>query len=373
MSSDRRYALNAICPYFTMFPLEYPMRVLAPARLRTFKKPVVCDPYCGRGTTVFAARLRGIRAYGMDVAPVAVAIARAKLSATNAHDVMSLVVELLVECPIAPIPTGIFWNLAFHEETLAVICRIRRALLNRRSSDPVAMLRAVMLGAMHGPQPKTKEQGSYFSNQMPRTFSAKPDYAVRYWKRMRMRPQRIDVRAVVRKRLERVLAHHLAPALTTPVDIKCSDSRFAGAYNRLDHKITHVVTSPPYYGLRTYSQDQWLREWFLGGSESVDYSVQPGLNHGSAELFAKSLARVWNNVANHASERIQLYIRFGGIRSRRTSAEAILRTSLEHSKYQWRIITRRAAATAEHGKRQAVQMTATNDPIEESDYVVGLR
>ena len=30
MSADSRYALNAICPYFTMFPLEYPMRVLDP-------------------------------------------------------------------------------------------------------------------------------------------------------------------------------------------------------------------------------------------------------------------------------------------------------------------------------------------------------
>src|SRR5579864_8444361 len=108
MSFDSRYALNAICPYFTMFPLEYPMRVLHPASLRTFKKPIVCDPYCGRGTTIFAARLRGLPAFGMDVAPVAVAIARAKLAATDTEDVMTLVDDLLAERRTTDVPTGEF-------------------------------------------------------------------------------------------------------------------------------------------------------------------------------------------------------------------------------------------------------------------------
>ena len=33
MSYEPRYALNAICPYFTMFPLEYPMRAFASAAI----------------------------------------------------------------------------------------------------------------------------------------------------------------------------------------------------------------------------------------------------------------------------------------------------------------------------------------------------
>ena len=28
LSADARHALNAICPYFTMFPLEFPMRIM---------------------------------------------------------------------------------------------------------------------------------------------------------------------------------------------------------------------------------------------------------------------------------------------------------------------------------------------------------
>ena len=44
-------ALNGICPYFTMFPLEFPLGVL----LRHAKRgEAVLDPFAGRGTTLYA-------------------------------------------------------------------------------------------------------------------------------------------------------------------------------------------------------------------------------------------------------------------------------------------------------------------------------
>jgi len=76
LAYEPRNALNAICPYFTMFPLEYPLRVL---RAHRRGQPIVMDPFCGRGTTLFAARQLGLGARGIDSSPVAVAIARAKL------------------------------------------------------------------------------------------------------------------------------------------------------------------------------------------------------------------------------------------------------------------------------------------------------
>ena len=59
-----------------------------------------------------------------------------------------------------------------------------------------------------------------------------------------------------------------------------------------------VITSPPYYGMRTYIPDQWLRNWFMGGIESVDYSCVGQVVHSSAESFATDLRIVWTNVAN---------------------------------------------------------------------------
>lgn len=71
------HRLNTICPYYTMYPLQFPLRVLRDAQ----PKKWVLDPFCGRGTTNFAARLLGMNTVGFDTSPIAVAIASAKLLA----------------------------------------------------------------------------------------------------------------------------------------------------------------------------------------------------------------------------------------------------------------------------------------------------
>jgi hypothetical protein len=372
MSVEPRYALNAICPYFTMFPLEYPMRALSPTRLKRFRSPVVYDPYCGRGTTIFAARLRGIRAFGSDIEPVAVAIARAKLANATLEEVLSLYDRLAADDRECDIPEGPFWKWAYDEDVLKTICNIRLRLRNSRS-HAACILRAVMLGALHGPRAKTLQGSSYFSNQMPRTFASKPEYSIRFWKERRLHAPVVNVRNIVKKRVERVIQSRLPPAKTTPADIRCSDSRTADALVRLERKITHVVTSPPYYGLRTYAQDQWLRGWFLGKDPTIDYKSDPGLNHGSPELFAKSLAKVWNQIGQRAAERIELYVRFGAISSRHFSPQEILSESLSKSGYEWFIQSRHNARSASEGKRQAIQMSATDGSIDESDYFIRMR
>jgi hypothetical protein len=59
-----------------------------------------------------------------------------------------------------------------------------------------------------------------------------------------------------------------------------------------------VVTSPPYYGMRTYLPDQWLRNWFLGGPSFVHYSSRTSdFEHSSPEYFTEQLNKVWNNTA----------------------------------------------------------------------------
>ena len=56
-----------------------------------------------------------------------------------------------------------------------------------------------------------------------------------------------------------------------------------------------IVTSPPYYGLRTYVSDQWLRNWFLGGADRVDYSL--GLAYMPGDRFFWNYCRVLSKSA----------------------------------------------------------------------------
>lgn len=69
-------SLNAVCPYYTMFPLEFPLRAL---QRRGRQNQWVLDPFCGRGTTTFAARLLGLPSVGLDSNGLAAALAAAKL------------------------------------------------------------------------------------------------------------------------------------------------------------------------------------------------------------------------------------------------------------------------------------------------------
>lgn len=76
--------LNAVCPYYAMFPLALPLQVLANALPEEWG----LDPFCGRGTTLYAARLLGLPAVGIDINPVTAALAEAKL-ATATHPTRS--------------------------------------------------------------------------------------------------------------------------------------------------------------------------------------------------------------------------------------------------------------------------------------------
>src|SRR2546423_1196479 len=78
-------ALNAVCPYYTMYPLDFPLRIL---REYGNENDWVLDPFCGRGTTGYAARLCGMPSCGYDTSPVAVAVAKAKLVNTSADAVV---------------------------------------------------------------------------------------------------------------------------------------------------------------------------------------------------------------------------------------------------------------------------------------------
>lgn len=191
-------ALNAVCPYYTMYPLEFPLNVLERHGQRG---EWVLDPFCGRGTTNFAARLLGMPSFGIDSSPVAAALAQAKLVYATPGRVVASARAILNEGSPSPVPSGEFWKWAYHADTLADLCCLRDALLKACSTDSRLLLRAILLGALHGPQPKG--QPSYFSNQAPRTFAPKPRYAVNFWRARNLRPKKVDVLKLVRTRARR--------------------------------------------------------------------------------------------------------------------------------------------------------------------------
>ena len=346
MSND---ALNAVCPYYTMYPLDFPLRVLNQYGKRG---EWVIDPFCGRGTTNFAARLLEMPSFGVDSSPVAAALAKAKLASADAGRVVASARRIL-GASVTPreLPTGAFWDLAYHERTLVQLCQLREALLADCSSPTRILLRAIILGALHGPRPKRSV--SHFSNQSPRTFAPKPAYAVKFWRKHRMVPTDVDVVAIITARARRYLTS--AP-LSVEGMVRRADSRDPNAFANFP-AARLVVTSPPYYGMRTYLPDQWLRLWFLGGPDRVQYrQSEDQLTHSGATHFAGELNRVWTNVARHTIKNARLIIRYGGIHDREAKPMDVLRASLAGS--GWKMVTARAVPDSDTGRRQVRQFQA---------------
>jgi len=356
--------LNGVCPYYTMFPLDFPLERLRTARPGEW----VIDPFCGRGSTNYAARLLGLPSVGIDSNPVAAAIAQAKLVVTTPERIVQVCRRILETTRTPRVPKGAFWQNCYHPTTLRQLCKLRKALRADCSSPTRQALRALLLGRLHGPRPKIAPP-SYLSNQMPRTYAAKPGYAVRFWRRDGMKPPEVDVLELVERKAARYFGA-LPPSVAGA--IICDDSTSAALTPMLKNA-QWVITSPPYYGMRTYLPDQWLRYWFVGGPAHVSYVAEGQLEHTSPDRFAEHLAATWKNVAQVCAEGARLVVRFGGIRDRNQNPREILWESLRLADCGWKITNVWPAGLATRGKRQAEQFLGKlKRPVAELDVYARL-
>ncbi|MBX6361864.1 MAG: DNA modification methylase [Acidobacterium ailaaui] len=345
-----------------MFPLDFPFNIL---KHRARSGDVVLDPFCGRGTTNFAARLLGLNSLGVDSSPVAAAITASKLVNPSVREILSEARTILADCVACDIPTGEFWGWAFHPTVLEALCKFRTAFLKDCSTAARIALRGIILGALHGPLGKVRP--SYFSNQCPRTYAPKPSYAIRFWQERGLVPQPVDVLAVIERRAKR----YYGVSLDAGGSVRLGDSRnlLALQPESSEVRFNWVITSPPYYGMCTYIPDQWLRSWFLGGMDTVEYVARDQLTHSSPEAFAADLRRVWQNVEQVCADDARMIIRFGGISARRADPLGIIKSSFGGT--NWRITTIREAGSAREGRRQADAFLRTRSkPVTEYDVWV---
>ena len=359
---SKQTSLNAICPYFTMFPLDVPLKLI---KRHADKNTQVLDPFCGRGTTNFAARMMGLSSIGVDVSPVATAIADSKIIDITPEAVVKEARHILTHFQADP-PEGEFWQWAFGKRALSDLSILRAGLMYQCTTPSQRMLRAIIMGALHGPL--TRKIPAYFSNQAPRTFAPKPAYSVRYWQQRGLYPREVDTINLVARRTHRYLAN-TPPA--TSSRIYTADGRKIDQLN-ITTRPGLFITSPPYYGMTTYIPDQWLRNWFIGGKPEVEYAQPCGsIKHDSPSKFVENIRDVWRAAANIAADNARLIFRFGGIYSRRVDPKTLAIESLHHS--GWKITAIRKAGTSYNGKRQAVQFGARGSGAVKMEYNIYAR
>lgn len=307
-----RNRLHALCPYFAMFPETFVAEHLATL---THEGDHVFDPFSGRGTTALQSLLMERHATAVDINPVAFCVTGAKVQAPDLHSVTEEINELSrnytaadrtrLNLEYSMLPP--FYHRAFHEDTLNQLLFLR-GILNWRHDSVHRFISAMTLGILHGEMGRSRR---YLSNQMPRTISPKPAYSLRYWEARNLWPEKKDVFRNLTQEATLRLSGDLPNLRGHAVlaDARESSRRLAS----LVGKVGAIITSPPYFNVTNFEEDQWLRLWFLGHEPRVTIrQISKDDRYENKQAYWSFLADVWHGLALLPRPGAVLVCRIGG-------------------------------------------------------------
>lgn len=246
-------------PYYAMFPVTFAKQVV---ETMSPEGGAVIDPFCGRGTAPFMALTSGRSSLGVDVNPVAWIFSEVKVSPEpNQDKLLSRLDELRDSIgPDDKEPENEFQKLAWSEDVLGFLNATRR-LLKWRHDITDRTLMAFILVNVHG------RASDGISNQMQKSRSMGPDYAIRWWKSRGMNPPEVDPFEYFCNRIRWRYMHGIVDERKEAEIIRGDSADVlknyqAGSFNLL-------FTSPPYFGITNYRQDNWIRLWMLGEGDAL--------------------------------------------------------------------------------------------------------
>jgi len=274
----------------------------------------ILDPFCGRGTLPFQALLMGRRAVGCDTNPVACCVSRAK---TNAPD-LSLVIARIDDLERKYTPrhynekaktSSAFFKLAYHSTTLRQLLYLRENLKHQDSAVD-CMIAALALGSLHGEALRSER---FLSNQMPHTISTKPEYSIRFWQRHGHTPPERDAFELLKR--QATFRYHTGRPNGRAIILQ-TDMREIPRRLKLHRPSSRcVITSPPYFDVTNYSEDQWLRLWFLGGEpKPIKTAYSRDDRHGNLDNYWALLADMWRVLGLALGPKSNVVIRLGARR-----------------------------------------------------------
>lgn len=246
--------LHTVAPYIGKMRPE-----IAGWAIETVSKPgdLVYDPFCGSGTVLLEAWLKGRDAVGTDLNPYACLISRAKLNPYIPHDVenvherleryASLVEKMMPSMKLDDIP---LWVKEFYNpETLIDLLAWVKVL--KLSKDDFAL--ACLLSLAH--------------HQRPGFLSYPSSHTVPYLRTKKFPPSEFPELYEYRPVLPRLVKKILRVYNSLPVlDFSLNRSVFQQNASTIEtkRKVDAIITSPPYMGQLDYARDNRLRLYLMG-------------------------------------------------------------------------------------------------------------
>lgn len=256
-TAEARWA--GLGPYYAMFPTDFALDII---RRYSQQSDAVLDPFCGRGSSVYAAAVLGRRGCGIEINPVGWLYSTVKLRPGPKADVLNRLEQLgswasKVRREDVRLPE--FFRRCFSPGVLRFLLTARQRLSWKRSRVDASLM-ALILVYLHG---KYKQS---LSNQMRQSRAMSPSYSLRWWKEKGMTAPNIDPVEFLQKRIE--WRYKKGVPHRSQVRVFLGDSSVLLKRLRPKQKFRLLFTSPPYRGLANYHYDQWLRLWMLGGPPS---------------------------------------------------------------------------------------------------------
>jgi hypothetical protein len=196
-----------------------------------------------------------------------------------------------------------FFHLAFHPKTRSQLLYLRESL-EWSGSDTDCMIAGLILGALHG---ESEKSPSYLSNQMPRTISTKPAYSVKFWQKHGFVAPDRDVFELIRH--QAAFRYESEPPKGDSWIYHRDMRHLAWLGNELPKPVKLVVTSPPYFDVTNFEEDQW----FLGGPPYPTRGrVSRDDRHSRAEAYWSFIADMWRMLGAVTAKKSHVVIRIGG-------------------------------------------------------------
>src|SRR5579872_1538556 len=194
--TSKRHPFHSMCSYLGCFPPDVPYGIIEEW---VPEGKIVLDPFCGAGTTLVEGLSLGHPCIGVDLNPLAIALAQAKMQTVSVEDVSIRITDLARRYPggadTAGVPDGL--RTIYHPRTLAQLVYLRDALDLTLAED--IFLRGTLLGIMHGKWRKGGDT-AYLSIDMPNTFSMSPEYVKGFVKKHGLKQPPVDVFSKLRER-----------------------------------------------------------------------------------------------------------------------------------------------------------------------------
>lgn len=246
--------------YYAMFPADFTFDVVSEYSKLGDK---VLDPFCGRGTSLFAASVLGRTAYGIDINPLGYIYSSVKLNLADKSSVLArlkAIYDLRHSYTDEALHYDEYFKMCYCPDVLSFLLAARDNL-KWKDNEVDRTLMAFIALHLHD------KIGAGLSNQMRMTKSLSKQYSIRWWKEHGfVTPPEINPLLMLSDKIERRYAMGSVHCAYSKADLGDSIAITQKMIDAGDGGYSLLFTSPPYCGVTDYFLDQWLRLWLLGGS-----------------------------------------------------------------------------------------------------------